>query len=96
MVQWFQEQQQPEELSSDKISTRVITGTPLLLPVVISVGSVALLSSVNVLEQVSAVLAPLKQNKIYVSFFVFFRWRYSPLWALACRTIPLHFDMYMS
>jgi len=23
--------------------------------------------------------------------FFFFRWRYSPLWALACRTIPLHF-----
>jgi len=23
-------------------------------------------------------------------FFFFFRWRYSPLWALACRTIPLH------
>ena len=24
-------------------------------------------------------------------FFFFFRWRYSLLWALACRTIPLHF-----
>jgi len=25
--------------------------------------------------------------------FFFFRWRYSPLWALACRTIPLHFSL---
>jgi len=25
--------------------------------------------------------------------FSFFRWRYSPLWALACRTIPLHFSL---
>jgi len=23
----------------------------------------------------------------------FFRWRYSPLWALACRTIPLHLSL---
>ena len=23
----------------------------------------------------------------------FFRWHYSPLWALACRTIPLHFSL---
>jgi hypothetical protein len=23
----------------------------------------------------------------------FFRWRYSPLWALACRKIPLHFSL---
>ena len=23
----------------------------------------------------------------------FFRWRYSPLWALACQTIPLHFPL---
>jgi len=26
-------------------------------------------------------------------FFFFFRWRCSPLWALACRTIPLHFSL---
>jgi len=26
-------------------------------------------------------------------FFFFFRWRYSPLWALACRTIPLHLSL---
>ena len=25
--------------------------------------------------------------------FLFFRWRYSPLWALACRTIPLHLSL---
>jgi len=25
--------------------------------------------------------------------FFFFRWRYSPLWALACRTIPLHLSL---
>jgi len=25
--------------------------------------------------------------------FFFFRWRYSPLWALACRTISLHFSL---
>jgi len=24
---------------------------------------------------------------------VFFRWLYSPLWALACRTIPLPFSI---
>ena len=24
---------------------------------------------------------------------LFFRWRYSPLWALACRTTPLHFSL---
>jgi len=29
----------------------------------------------------------------YFFFFFFFRWRYSPLWALACRTIPLHFSL---
>ena len=28
-----------------------------------------------------------------VAFYVFFRWRYSPLRALACRTIPLHFSL---
>jgi hypothetical protein len=28
-----------------------------------------------------------------VTFFFFFRWRYSPLWALACRTKPLHFSL---
>jgi len=26
-------------------------------------------------------------------FFFFFLWRYSPLWALACRTIPLRFSL---
>jgi hypothetical protein len=26
-------------------------------------------------------------------FFFFFRWRYSLLWALAYRTIPLHFSL---
>jgi len=26
-------------------------------------------------------------------FFFFFRWRYSPLWALACRTIAFHFPL---
>ena len=26
-------------------------------------------------------------------FFFFFHWRYSPLWALACRAIPLHFSL---
>jgi hypothetical protein len=36
---------------------------------------------------------PLKTNEYFaVRYFFFFllRWRYSPLWALACRTIPLH------
>ena len=28
-----------------------------------------------------------------ITQFYFFRWRYSPLWALACRTIPLHFSL---
>jgi len=28
-------------------------------------------------------------NRLYI----FFRWRYSTLWALACRTIPLHFSL---
>ena len=27
------------------------------------------------------------------TIFFFFRWRYSPLWALACRTIPLHLSL---
>ena len=27
------------------------------------------------------------------NIFFFFRWRYSPLWALACRTIPLHLSL---
>ena len=31
--------------------------------------------------------------KFFIFFFFFFRWRYSPLWALACRTIPLHFSL---
>ena len=30
---------------------------------------------------------------IYPLFFFFFRWRYSPLWALACRKIPLHLSL---
>jgi len=29
----------------------------------------------------------------YFLFFFFFHWRYSPLWALACRTIPLHLSL---
>jgi hypothetical protein len=33
----------------------------------------------------------LYEDKIF--FFFFFRWRYSPLWALACQTIPLHFSL---
>ena len=32
-----------------------------------------------------------KRRRIKLLFF--FRWRYSPLWALACRTIPLHFSL---
>ena len=28
-----------------------------------------------------------------IFFFFFFRLRYSPLWALACRTIPFHFSL---
>ena len=28
-----------------------------------------------------------------IFFFFFFRWRYSPLWALACRKIPLHLSL---
>jgi len=28
-----------------------------------------------------------------LNIFFFFRWRYSPLWALACRTIPLHLSL---
>jgi hypothetical protein len=39
----------------------------VLLPVVMSVGNVALPSSVSILEQVSVVLPPLKQNKLSVS-----------------------------
>jgi len=30
---------------------------------------------------------------VQIHFFFFFRWHYSPLWALACRTIPLHFSL---
>jgi len=34
------------------------------------------------------------QSSVFVEdFFFFFRWRYSPLWALDCRTIPLHFSL---
>jgi len=40
----------------------------MLLPVLISVGNVALPSSVSILEQVSVVLAPLKRNKVHVSY----------------------------
>jgi len=29
-------------------------------------------------------------------FFFFFRWRYSPLWVLACRTIPLNFSLFIT
>jgi hypothetical protein len=32
-----------------------------------------------------------RQNTIKYIFFFF--WRYSPLWALTCRTIPLHFSL---
>ena len=28
-----------------------------------------------------------------IFFFFFFHWHRSPLWALACRTIPLHFSL---
>ena len=27
----------------------------------------------------------------FVFFFFFFHWHYSPLWALACRTMSFHF-----
>ena len=31
---------------------------------------------------------------IYIYMYVFFfRWHHSPLWALACRTMPLHFSL---
>jgi hypothetical protein len=30
---------------------------------------------------------------LIATYVFFFRWRYSPLWALACRTIPLHFSL---
>ena len=37
------------------------------------------------------------EDKFFLSFFLsflsFFRWSYSPLWALACWTIPLHFSL---
>ena len=29
-------------------------------------------------------------NRVYINFF-FFHWHYSPLWALACQTMSLHF-----
>jgi len=32
-------------------------------------------------------------RRLLFDFFFFFRWRYSPLWALACRTIPLHLSL---
>ena len=28
---------------------------------------------------------------MYIYFFFFFHWHYSPLWALACRTMSFHF-----
>ena len=28
------------------------------------------------------------------TFFVFFHWHYSPLWALACRTMSIHFFLF--
>jgi len=31
----------------------------------------------------------------FLDFFLF-RWRYSPLWALACRTVPVHFPLYIT
>jgi hypothetical protein len=45
------------------------------------------------------ILSSLKMKGIFFTiygydfpfFFIFFRWRYNPLWALACRTISLHF-----
>jgi len=35
------------------------------------------------------------RHKCFLTIFIFFffRWRYSPLWALACRTIFLHFSL---
>jgi hypothetical protein len=33
------------------------------------------------------------KQKIKCLYIFYFRWRYSPLWALACRTIPLHFSL---
>ena len=33
------------------------------------------------------------QPRKVATFFFFFRWRYSPLWALACRIIPLHLSL---
>ena len=33
------------------------------------------------------------QPRKVTTFFFFFRWRYSPLWALACRTVPLHLSL---
>ena len=30
---------------------------------------------------------------LFYLFFFFFCWRYSPLWALACRTIPLYLSL---
>jgi hypothetical protein len=33
------------------------------------------------------------RGQIWISNFFFFRWRYRLLWALACRTIPLHFSL---
>jgi len=51
-------------------------------------------------EKPSETCRALFQNKINLRYcapgwfyFFFFRWRYSPLWALACRTIPLHFSL---
>jgi hypothetical protein len=34
-----------------------------------------------------------RMPKIQSFFFFFFHWHYSPLWALACRTISFHFSL---
>jgi len=36
---------------------------------------------------------PALSESLYRLSFFFFRWLYSPLWDLACRTIPLHFSL---
>ena len=33
------------------------------------------------------------QQLVLILILFFFHWRYSPLWALTCRTIPLHFSL---
>jgi len=34
-----------------------------------------------------------QQAKCGSIFFFFFHWHYSPLWPLACQTIPFHFSL---